>query len=254
MVVAHVAFWRQALTLAQIAGFGAYATSWPQNQAFQTGGGSGGTVTIGSPQDAQLNDIQSKVGDIPGIVDAVNYISSTVNTIKGTTDTILANVNSGFSQVADWLNGLVADVTSTVTTAAGNVSRTVGQMLSGREGDTLTEFDFGTTCDSTPATYELGGGKFYQAQFIVTSMPDWYVKTGPGDTYITQSLGTLEFHRGGALEKRIGLHTTTHLEAPLPGLGDAPIIGEFGVTPGDYQIVVYPAPGICINTKAYHLP
>jgi hypothetical protein len=85
-------------------------------------------------------------------------------------------------------------------------------------------------------------------------MPDWYVRTGPGDTYIIQSLGTIEFHRAGRLERRVGLHTTTLLVDPLPGLSDAPIIGEFGVVPGDYQVVIYPATGVCIGFKAYHLP
>ena len=255
MVVAHVAFWRQALTVAQIGGFGAYATSWPQNQAFQTGGGGGGTVTIGSPQDAQLDDIQAKVADIPGIVDAINFISSTVNTIKGTTDTILSNVNAGFSQVADWLNGLVTDVTGKITTAAGDVGITIGQWISQHSHDQWGVFSVtgGTTC--TDIHWPAGGTGYFGCAVQIDSYPAEWTFTTPADDWSIRDLAVITFTIGGELVGRHGVHTQTMEFQQMPGAFPA-AVGTVGVDilPPGYVIDVYWAGGVCGQLLLYYWP
>lgn len=145
----------------------------------------------------------------------------------------------------DVLNNITAGITSTITGAAGAVSKTIGQLFSGHTVDFLINHQQGTVCAPDTLDLLLTGGTFWGIQLTCTSFADWYTWTGPGDSYATESLGTLIIERGGSIVARIGLHTTSHTVYPLPGYSATPITLELPTVPGDYHVVLTPAAETC---------
>jgi hypothetical protein len=192
---------------------------------------------------------------LPQVANIQNIVSTTEPVINQTQTDTHNIVNSLFPQLSDFLNTIMSGITGTITGAAGAVQHTVGEILSGKLMDMLTETTLGTACAPDIINVELGGGYFFAVKAIMTSFPDWYVWTGPGDTYSTQSLGTLEVFRGDALIVRVGLHTHTHEIYPLPGIIEAPVISEIAVPiPGGYNVVLVPAPETCWELIGITLP
>jgi hypothetical protein len=115
MSVAHVCVWNRVLSGPDMASIGAFPSQWPYTVSQATGGGTGGGGGDGGgglteEQAAQLTDIQTKVADIPGLVNASTYISDTVNIIKGTTDAIYSTVNEILAD-SQLIRNIIVDMT-----------------------------------------------------------------------------------------------------------------------------------------------
>jgi hypothetical protein len=163
-------------------------------------------------------------------------------------------VNSLFPQLAGMLQAIMDGITSSISGAAGAITRTIGQIFSGKTWDLLGLYDLGVVCAPNSLVRDLGGGTFFGLQMNATAVADWYVFTGPGDSYTTQSLGTLTIYRGGNMILRTGLHSTTHTLYPLPGVPLFEMVTEMPTIPGDYQVVLTPAPEVCWHLYALQFP
>lgn len=154
----------------------------------------------------------------------------------------------------DMLNNITSAVTTVLTGVGGAVSSTIGALWSGKTLDLLTETPIGTACFPDIIQSGLIGGPIYGLNARCTSFAPWYVWTGPGDSYSTQSLGTLEIKRGGSLALRVGLHTVTHLVYPLPDIPALPIEIDVPLAPFGYEVTLTPAPETCWELFALDLP
>jgi len=156
--------------------------------------------------------------------------------------------------VQDVVGHIFDGISVSLQGAAGAVSQTLGQFFSGKTWDLLGLFDFGSVCAPDVFQQEIGGATFFGIQLECTSYADWYVFTGPGDTYTTQSLGTLEITRGGSVILRQGLHTLTHTVYPLPGVPLFEMVTEMPTVPGNYIVTATPAPETCWHVSALQFP
>lgn len=112
----------------------------------------------------------------------------------------------------------------------------------------------GVTCD--PVVVDVSLSFFTGVQVAIASYPiDWIFQT-PDAAWGFRDLAVLSFHRGGQLLKRLGIHTTSFTEQPLPGqlfpwavrLANVPLL------PADYQIHVDWAEGVCGELRGLSLP
>lgn len=278
-VISHVAFWRFLVTPAMFASIGGFSSNWPPNQQIQVGGGGGGdgggggTVLLGDPQAGQLTDIQTKVADIPGLVDAVNFISDTVNHIKGITDdtnvkvgqiqTDVGNiVNTLFPQLADVLNDIGAQVTqildgitSTITNLAGTVTTTIGKFFDQHSKDVLGQFNptGGPTCEQID--WNIGGASYFGVTLTITTRPQRFWPVTPDKQWTYPDLAVIRIYISGELILREPVHLNSHSIRPLPGMFPAQVAGiGVPIAPGDYHIIVDFADGVCGYIELDYLP
>lgn len=218
----------------------------------------------------QLQSIANKVQTWPYIVP-----SNQIPVIQGDTTVdltpvleqttlILANQDTALPQIADtkedttailgfWsgyesvtlpslataLGNIQASMTSSFETAAGTVSRTIGDLLSWRPWDFFLPADLsgGIRCDHIEVDASLAA--LYGITLTITSWPeDWKWRT-PDNAWSLKDLAVIRIYRGGSLIMRQGVHTTSHTISPLPdsfpfGAGQA--VAE--IQPSDYLITV----------------
>lgn len=180
--------------------------------------------------------------------------------------TITTNTNTQQQQWAQYetvtlpslqtnLNNIISGLTATVGEGINAVGRTIGQIFSGPTLADLTEGDLGSACfpDSLVATAAIGGSA-YGLQVQITQYPDWITFTGPGDNYTIQVLAVLVIQRGGNTILRHGIHTTTYMLYPMPGIPDAPIVLDVPVDPGDYAITIIPSAECCVSAQLLGFP
>jgi hypothetical protein len=112
----------------------------------------------------------------------------------------------------------------------------------------------GITCE--PVRVDVSLSFFTGVQVAVAEYPvDWIFRT-PDQSWGFHDLAVLSFWRGGQLLKRLGIHTTSFTEQPLPGqllpwivrLANVPLL------PPDYQIHVDWAEGVCGELRGLALP
>src|SRR5262249_37140601 len=137
VVVSHVAAFQRALSSTEVGSVGAQVVQWPYGQVINTapeitGGGTVDLTPVLNNQSTympQIVDIQNKLtAQIPiisNIQTVVTYLQGQWNNYASVT---LPSLN-------DLLNNIYSGIQSTITTGAGALSRTLGQMLSGVDGD-----------------------------------------------------------------------------------------------------------------------
>src|SRR5262249_41112442 len=243
------------LTQTQIQSVSSQLAQWPYtvpiNLPPPAPSGGGGLT---SDQAAQLTDIQTKVADIPGLVDASNFISSTVNTILGKVNQIKADPTQLRANGVAGVQSVIDAVTATITNAGGALQKTIGALFSSPTLDQLSPDSLGSACAPAVIEQTLQDLVAYGLQMQCTSYADWYVFTGNADDYTTQALGTLQIFRGGNEVLRLGLHTLTHTVYPLPGVPELPINVGLAIVPGQYLIRLTPAPETCWHLEALVQP
>ena len=245
IVLTHVCWWGGVLTPTQVGSIWSAYAQWPYafpgNQAPPEGGGGGGLTP---EQATQLNEIDTKTDDIPGLVDASNFISDTVNHIKGVTDAMAGKVdqvltdttnivNSLFPQLADVLNDIGASivdvanrVTGTLQDGAELVQKTVGELLSQRSDSSLATNSAtgGSTC--IPINLDLAGRRVYGISLEINVYPvDWRWRT-PDRAWSLYDLAVIRVYHNGKLKGRQGVHTISHTWSPIPPVA-FPWIGPF---------------------------
>lgn len=112
----------------------------------------------------------------------------------------------------------------------------------------------GVTCD--PVRVDISSSNFTGVQVRIASFPaEWKFRT-PDGSWGFHDLAVLSFLRGGQLLKRLGIHTTSFTEQPLPGQLLPWAVGLLGVAiiPRDYQIHVDWADGVCGELVGLLLP
>lgn len=154
------------------------------------------------------------------------------------------------------LTGNVWDgVTSTISTAAGAVTKTLGEIFSGKTLDQIgeTELTSGPTCDDVNIV--IGPGLFvYGITVRCTSVADWYAFTAPGGGWTPRDLCVLEVYRDEELLWRQGIHTRTYMLYPMPGVPIIPLRIEVGFVPPEYRIIVHWGEEVCGTVSMQRLP
>lgn len=275
MVMCHLAFVPSVLNSTALAGVTAAIPIWPTgqipNQPGEGGGSGGGGLTEG--QAAQLDDIQGKVADIPGITAAVNFISDTVNHIKGVTDdtnvkvgqlqTDVGNIiNTLFPQLGDVLNDIGAQVaqvldgiTSTITNLAGTVTTTIGKFFDQHSKDVLGQFNptGGPTCEQID--WNIGGASYFGVTLTITTRPQRFWPVTPDKQWTYPDLAVIRIYISGELVLREPVHLNSHSIRPLPGMFPAQVAGiGVPIAPSDYHIIVDFADGVCGYIELDYLP
>ena len=255
VVIAHLAYWTRALSQTEVQTVSNQMQAWPYQTPINVPLTTGSTTVDLTPV---TDDTATIIANQSTFMPQITTIVGTTNTIQTTTTTIQTDthnlVNTLFPQLADELNAIMSAVTATLTGAAGAISKTLGDLFSGKLLDLITEFDLGTACAPDTINVGLGGGTFFGLQMNCTSYADWYAFTGDADDYTIQALGVLQIFRGGSSILRVGLHTTTHTVYPLPGIPAVGIETEEPTIPGDYTVILTPAPETCWHLVALQFP
>jgi hypothetical protein len=112
----------------------------------------------------------------------------------------------------------------------------------------------GITCD--PIVADVSLSFFTGVQVAIASYPPEWIFRTPDEAWGFHDLAVLSFHRGGQLLKRLGIHTTSFTEQPLPGqlLPWAVRLANVPLLPPDYQIHVDWAEGVCGELRGLSLP
>jgi hypothetical protein len=112
----------------------------------------------------------------------------------------------------------------------------------------------GVTCD--PVRVDISSSNFTGVQVRIASFPpEWSFRT-PDSSWGFHDLAVLTMLRGGQTLKRVGIHTLSFTEQPLPGQLLPWAVGLIGVAiiPRDYQLHVDWAEGVCGELLGLLLP
>jgi hypothetical protein len=112
----------------------------------------------------------------------------------------------------------------------------------------------GVTCD--PVVADISLSFFAGVQVAIASYPPEWIFRTPDEAWGFHDLAVLSFWRGGQLLKRLGIHTTSFTEQPLPGqlLPWAVRLANVPIIPPDYQIHVDWAAGVCGELRGLAIP
>lgn len=210
---------------------------------------------IGDPGAANLQ-LQNLINAVPSTFTATD--SQNIQTTMQNTQTMNTNWTQ-YEQVTlpslqDNLNNIWSGIQTTVTDAAGAVGKTLGQIFSQHTLDTLTEENLsgGVTCN--PIQVNIGGGDFFYVAVHVTSFPNWYQSTTPGNDLWFPEFGVLRISRGENELLRVAIKATTHEVYPLPASPlSMPLPLDWAVLPPEYWIFVDWNEGVCGELVAGHL-
>jgi hypothetical protein len=230
-VVAHVAVWDRQLTSTEFASVGGFTNTWPY-----------GLNLFSSLDPVTLVPGQP---DFTAIADAVAALQSTLNGITTVT----------FPSLNDLLNTISGKVTAQITTGAGVVQRTLGQIFSWHTLDALTLIEL-TPGETSGQFCHTFGGTAWGIIIRCTTVPDWYGTTGPGDTYKRPSLGELQIIRGIDVVYSAPIHQDHLMLYPIPGamLFQPDIAPEFPFFGPGFLACVTFADGVAGHMYEMHIP
>jgi hypothetical protein len=215
----------------------------------------GASVTVMPTLQTPAGQVDAAAAPIPATWDNQAGLPMIIQT--GVPSTSLpSDIQSLLNATYDNTNTLITGITATLTGAGGAVAQTLGQIFSGKTLDVLTEGDLGSKChpEVLTATVPIGGSA-YGLLTEALSWPDWYAFTGPAGDYAQQVLYTLRLARGGNVVLWQGVHTTTHLVYPLPGIPNIGIgLVNLPVDPGEYTITITPNTGVCVGAQLLGFP
>lgn len=161
-------------------------------------------------------------------------------------------LNAIYDNGVTTMNGIQTSIDG----VGGPIVQTIGQIFSGKGFDTMTEGDLGSAChpDVLSATVPIGGSA-YGLQTEALSWPDWYAFTGPAGDYSQQVLYTLSLARSGRVVLWQGVHTTSHLVYPMPGIPNIGIgVVNMPIDPGEYTVTITPSTGVCVGAQLLGFP
>lgn len=267
IMIAHLATFNYVATTTQLASVYQQVVNWPLqvpvNMPITVSGGGTTDLTPVLTQTTQILNNQAVyqpviTTQVPEILTNTTTIENQNNTIGGQTTQIQTDthniVNSLFPQLADAINAILGAVTATITGVGGAIGQTLGQLFSGRTFDLLTLIHLGSACAPDVINADLTGLIIYGIQMEATTIPDYTTFTGWGEDYTQKSLGTLIIYRGGQIILRRGLHNQTEMVYPLPGVPFFEYEIALPQAPGDYNVVLEPAPGTCWTLSGLSLP
>jgi len=112
----------------------------------------------------------------------------------------------------------------------------------------------GVTCD--PVRVDISSSNFTGVQVRIASFPDAWRFGTPDSSWGFHDLAVLTMVRGGEILKRVGIHTLSFTEQPLPGQLLPWAVGLVGIAiiPRDYQLRVDWADGVCGELVGLLLP
>lgn len=147
-------------------------------------------------------------------------------------------ISSQITDIQTRVTDAQAAVKASVTTAAGVVTQTVGQILSGKTLDLLTldELTSGPTSDPVRVSFS---GFYFGVIVRTTTIPYAWQPIGPDQQWYPADLAVCRIIRGSDLEFRAGIHTPTWMQ-PTPWRYGSNVMNEsttFGVPP-DLTIAV----------------
>jgi hypothetical protein len=157
----------------------------------------------------------------------------------------------------DVLNNLAAATTATVTTAAGAVGMTLGQLFSYKTLDLLTlSYAAGPTCDPII----VNSGDFpnwaYGAIVRTETIPDYMAVTSPDSNYYGEALCVFNVIRGEDLVFSKTIHYASEMISPLPWLNIPWVEGVLNlpILPPDMTFQVFWNTGCCGSLYFMVLP
>lgn len=184
--------------------------------------------------------------------DQLEQASTQTNQILGQDESFEGNT---LNTVTAILNAIGGAVTAVFGPVGAQVEMTIGQIFSGHQMTELTEGDLGSACNPDHLTSTLTiGGSAYGLQVQATVVPDWVAYTGELEDYSETVLFLVELSRSGNTVYRHGCHTPTLLIYPLPGVPTFPIGLDLPLDPGDYELNIYPAVGVCVAAQLLGFP
>lgn len=162
-----------------------------------------------------------------------------------TTDT------SGIQSAIDLVYSAVRPI---LTTATGAIQVTLADIFSYKTLDllTLTEMSSGVTCD--PVVFSLTGA-VTGIIVRISTVPDTIVPHTPDGDWYYPDLAVLTVFRGADREYRRGIHTTTQLITPFPGIwGPLAPVFPLGFAPPGITVRVDWLAGVCGQVFITQLP
>lgn len=175
------------------------------------------------------------VSDVQGSFPA--GLSSTLNAIKTDTD----NIN--------------AQMAVPVTTASGTTNVNLRDLLAQHTLDALTLDNLTVAPTGDPVTADVSGGWIFGVIVRLTTIPYPYTPHTPDQDYYLETLAVLTIFRGTDKRLRVPIHTSNHMESPLPGYAIGGISDfTLGTLPPWSSIEVDFAPGVLGQVYLMKLP
>lgn len=147
---------------------------------------------------------------------------------------------------SDNSDSILTGITSTVTSTAGAITQTLGELFTQHTLDEMTLINAtpgGPT--GSPVTYDISGQWINGVIVRIASYPPGTALTTPDEFWTYSDFAVLRIFRGTDLVKRVPIHSPSHMEFPLPGYAFG-LIGDFmlGTQPPWSSIQVDFAPGV----------
>lgn len=276
IVGAHTAFWNRALSQTEIQSISSLRAQWPMDLPANTqpdvppvtveGGG------LTPEQAAQLDAVDTKTDDIPGLVAAATYISDTVNTILGKVNSLQSDTAqllsnwAGYTSVTlpslqDMLNNISAGVsstldgiTTTVSTGTGDVLAKVGELLKPISKYDLFQLELtdGPTCERFD---QLVVGPFLGIRVHITQRPDDLVLYAPDHDFARPDYCTVNVWQMGQHVARYGVHQVdwqVHEFSPTKHVNLQ--VFHLLINMPDTHVVVDWMPGVCGQVWLFKAP
>lgn len=204
---------------------------------------------------------------IPSLQDMLNALAANEAAIFGnqqdTQIPILQELQANWAQytavtlpdLSSVLANITSGISATVTTAAGAIGMTLGEIFSGKAFDLIgsDEVTSGPTCD--PVDWTPTPGTVLFGIFIhCTTIPEWYAFTAPGGGWTQRDLAVVQVFRDEEVLWRQGIHTPTWMLYPMPGEVELPLRLNIPATPPEFRVTVDWGVGVCGQLWGMTLP
>jgi hypothetical protein len=189
-----------------------------------------GPVADGASVDVQAKLFQDNFTQLDD-----GQITTTWSATAGLATVVTNNTSGGgltseqatqLSETDTNVSAILAQTQISVTTAEGTSLVNLRDFLAKHTLDALTLLEITSGCTGDPVTADIGPTWYFGIIVRICTLPDWLTPTTPDANWYFPDLAVLTIFRGADNEKRIPIHTTSHLESPLPGFGST-VISDF---------------------------
>src|ERR1700752_1101390 len=139
-------------------------------------------------------------------------------TMQGSSGAALSpSQQSQLTTAADNSTSILAGVTATITSAAGAIEQTLGQIFSQHTLDTLTLTNLTPSGPvGTPVTSDLSDQLVFGVIIRIASFGPEFYTTTPDNDWSPLDYAVLTLFRGTDKTRRVAIHTSSHMEYHLP--------------------------------------
>lgn len=249
VVVSDFAVFTRALTQLEIQTVSNQVQKWPYQVPINVPTTTGSTEVDLTPV---TDDTAQILANQTIYMPQVAHTTTVVDQIKGFWDGYLAVT---LPSLNDMLSNILSGLTSGLRTGLETLNIPIGQLLQVATPDFFSPRDLGGGVTCERIDYDASHNSLYGVDLRVTEYPSDWKFTTPDSKWSLRDLAVLTFWLGDEMIERHGVHSTTHVVAPLPrslpfGAG---AVAAY-LQPGDYHITVDWAPGVCGQLLGQVLP